>query len=288
MARLRPENYIHGPTSPANSSTSNQSDADTSSAAGVGIGRGPRNPMFNIYDTSGKRIRTKDASTADGQRCLDEYHRTHGFYPKTYPDGIFIASFNVIRREVAEAAQRRASAGLSGGRQFSQGQNNNNNIPTISSNPNTSITTMADNTSTSNSISPMEDQTQSNQLGGNEFSSDGESSGTEAAQVNQAVVKQANTNYIIPNFDADLPPIPDIQKSFYQLEQERLHGPIRPPYFPKNEWNKPIGAFVYATKENSDSEEDSDDENERLKGVKALAEKKALVGTYHTIYTTFY
>lgn len=76
---------------------------------------------------------------------------------------------------------------------------------------------------------------------------------------------------IFPNFSNDLPAIPDIRKSYYQLEQERLNGGQRPSYFSRAEWNKPIPeSFQYVSQDDSsESEEDSDDEEYRARGAKA-------------------
>lgn len=68
---------------------------------------------------------------------------------------------------------------------------------------------------------------------------------------------------LIPDFETDLPPIPDIQKSFHQLEQEALYNGIRPSWFSRAEWNKPIPTEWPNFEPESDSDEVEGDAEER-------------------------
>lgn len=193
----------------------------------------PRKSPFNIIDSEGKKVSAKEASSADGQRCLNNYFNRYGYFPNAFLTGRFVPSKKVKQAENDAVAARATSPTPS-----HSGKLNGNWKRRRSS-----------------SSSKFNDQNKIHRSSSVTSSPD-------------------EIQYDIPDFSEDLPPIPDIQKSFRQLEAEKLNGGVRPSYFGRDQWNKPISKSwedIIRAEESSESEEDGDDQLKASRNTKLLA-----------------
>lgn len=238
----------------------------------------PSLPPLVIY-RNGKHITHKDATAAEGQDAMNAYHRQHGRYPPKLEDGVFRVSLPslIIYRDGKRIAYKEATT-AEGQQAVDAYYAVNGKYPKRFSDGifkpgqwvahhESLLATLSDGDDNSDG----DDESDGGESGGinNNYQNNGDENAATPAPV-------ASPALIMPDMETNLPPIPDIQKSYYQLEQERLHGGQRPSYFPRWEWNKPIPtSFPYATYDSSSSEEDSDGEEERARGAKTRELNKA-------------